>query len=447
MRLTSRSIVLLTVWLSVAIADGVICLFNFLDSRDLSPSFLADVWYIFSILLVALFIWEWFSLRNLSQIKVTRKIAHTLPVNSYCDVQLKIEQQANRGFKAEVLDHLPDFCSTKDLPAKILLQPNQEVLVDYKIKAVERGDLKLKQCELWVDSELGFLKGRVILSCESFSKVYPNYRSIMNYTLLATEQKTRQLGIRQRQQRGDGLEFHQLREYRTGDSLRQIDWRATSRLQKIISKDYQQERDQNIIFLLDSGRRMRTKDGELSHFDQALNATLLVASIALRQGDAVGLEVFGGRDRFLPPRKGPSSINAMLNNVYDLHPSNRASDLIGAAESLNRQFKKRSLIVVVSNVRVEDKAELKTAMSSLKKHHLVMLANLKEQVLQDVLNDKVYQINDALKFSQTISYLQQREKLHQTLTHDGVIAVDSLPSHLAVNMVNQYFDIKRSGQL
>ena len=72
-----------------------------------------------------------------------------------------------------------------------------------------------------------------------------------------------------------------------------------TRLQKIISKDYQQERDQNIIFLLDSGRRMRTKDGDLSHFDQALNATLLVASIALRQGDAVGLKVFGGRDRFL----------------------------------------------------------------------------------------------------------------------------------------------------
>ncbi|TQV72387.1 DUF58 domain-containing protein [Aliikangiella marina] len=447
MRLTAQSIALFTIWLMIAIADGVLRLLAFLETRDLSASILADVWFVLSILIVALFCWEIFSVRDLAKIKVSRKIAHTLPVNSFCDVRLVIEQQMSRGFKAEVIDHLPDFCVADGLPAKINLLPHHQVTVDYKIKAVERGDLKLQQCEFWVNSELGFLKRRVILPCESFSKVYPNYRSIMNYTLLATEQKTRQLGIRQRQQRGDGLEFHQLREYRMGDSLRQIDWRATSRLQKIISKDYQQERDQNIIFLLDSGRRMRTKDGDLSHFDQALNATLLVASIALRQGDAVGLKVFGGRDRFLPPKKGPSSINAMLNNVYDLHPTNKASDLIGAAESLNRQFKKRSLVVIVSNVRVEDKAELKTAVSSLKKHHLVMLANLKEQVLQDVLTEQVYDINDALKFSQTISYLQQRDKLHQMLTHDGVIAVDSLPSHLAVNMVNQYFDIKRSGQL
>ncbi|TQV78675.1 DUF58 domain-containing protein, partial [Aliikangiella coralliicola] len=209
----------------------------------------------------------------------------------------------------------------------------------------------------------------------------------------------------------DGMEFHQLREYRMGDSLRQIDWRATSRLQKLISKDYQQERDQNIIFMLDSGRRMRTKDGELSHFDQALNAMLLVASIALRQGDAVGLKVFGGKEQFLPPRKGPSSISAMLNQIYDLHPTNRASDLVGAAERLVQQFKKRSLIVIVSNVRVEDQTELKTAVSLLKRYHLVMLANLKEQVLQDVLTDEVYQFEDALKFSQTISYLQQRDKL------------------------------------
>jgi len=447
MRLTGRSFVLLGIWLGLALADAVWRLLNFQQSRDLSSTVLADIWYLWSIAIVAILVWEFFSIRGLSQLSARRKIAHTLPVNSFVEVELIIKNPSARKRHAEVLDHLPDYCQSRGLPAKIALEPEQQINIHYKLKALERGDLQLTRCELWVESEFGFLRRRVFLPVESFSKIYPNYRSIINYTLLATEQKTRQLGIRQRQQRGDGLEFHQLREYRVGDSLRQIDWRATSRLQKIISKDYQQERDQNIIFLLDSGRRMRTKDGDLSHFDQALNATLLVASIALRQGDAVGLKVFGGRDRFLLPRKGPSSINAMLNNVYDLHPTNRASDLIGAAESLNHQFKKRSLVILVSNVRSEDEMELKTAVSSLKKHHLVMLANLKEQVLHDVLNEKVFEIGDALKFAETISYLQQRDKLHKTLAHDGVIAVDSLPSHLAVNMVNQYFDVKRSGRL
>jgi len=225
--------------------------------------------------------------------------------------------------------------------------------------------------------------------CKTVSKVYPNYRSIHDYILLATEQKTRQLGIRQRQRRGDGLDFLQLRNYREGDSLRQIDWRTTSRLRKLISKEYQQERDQNIIFVLDSGRRMRTKDSELSHFDQALNATLLLASIALKQGDAVGLQLFGGKNLFLPPKKGTSVINNMLNHVYDLHPTTNASDLIEVAENLNKHFTKRSLVVIVSNVRSEDEIEIKTAMSLLKQHHLVLLANLKESAFEEIV-DKDY---------------------------------------------------------
>ena len=83
----------------------------------------------------------------------------------------------------------------------------------------------------------------------------------------------------------------------------------------------------------------------------------------------------------------------------------------------------------------------------LKKHHLVLLTNLKEQALEDCVNSELYTMRDALKYAQTTNYLQQREKLHQTLAHNGIIAVDSLPSHLAVNLANQYFDVKRSGRL
>ena len=93
----------------------------------------------------------------------------------------------------------------------------------------------------------------------------------------------------QRRRRGEGLEFHQLREYREGDSQRQIDWKATSRSGQLISREYQDERDQQIMLLIDCGRRMRAQDDELSHFDHVLNAALLLAYVGLRQGDAVGL--------------------------------------------------------------------------------------------------------------------------------------------------------------
>jgi len=459
MKLTRLSFYLLSVWFLIALADALWRLWNYVTEKSRfdpvasQESLLSNIWLFYAVFLIALFIVEIVSLRGLERIKLSRKISKTLPVNSYCDVELTVslpdEKSQNffRDLEIEVYEHLPEASSTKGLPAKVQLKDNQSVSIKYQIKSMERGDLIIPKSELWVLSRLGLLNKRVEIECKSSSKVYPNFRSIHNYVLLATEQRTRQLGIRQRPKRGEGLDFHQLREYRTGDSLRQIDWRSTSRLRKIISKEYQQERDQNVIFLVDSGRRMRTKDGELSHFDQALNATLLVSHIALKQGDAVGLKIFGGVDRFVPPKKGPSTISVMLNQVYDVQPANRASDIIRAAEELNKSFKKRSLIIIVSNIRTEDETELSTAVKMLKKHHLVLLTNLKEQALDDCINSELFDMKDSLRYAQTSSYLQQREKLHQSLAHKGVIAVDSLPKHLAVNMANQYFDIKRSGRL
>jgi uncharacterized protein (DUF58 family) len=461
MKITKTSFYLLFGWFIIAVSDALFRLWQYTqESAGYDPfltqdTLLSKIWLAYGAILLALIIVDYITLRGIEKkIAVKRKIAKTLPVNSFSDVELTVSLLPNesdishsRKLNIEIYEHFPNWCEVEGLPSEGQLSNGQSLKVVYRLKSLERGDLLISTTELWVLSAMTLLNKRVEVECKTVSQVFPNFRSIHNYVLLATEQRTRQLGIRRQPKRGEGLDFHQLREYRMGDSLRQIDWRSTSRLRKIISKEYQQERDQNIIFLIDSGRRMRTKDGDLSHFDQALNATLLVSHIALKQGDAVGLKVFGGANRFVPPKKGASTISRMLNQVYDLQPTNRASDIIRAAEELNKSFKKRSLIVIVSNIRVEDKTELTTAVKMLKKHHLVLVTNLREQALDDCINSPVCDMKDSLRYSQTVSYLQQREKLHQSLSHNGIIAVDSLPSHLAVNMANQYFDIKRSGRL
>ena len=88
-------------------------------------------------------------------------------------------------------------------------------------------------------------------------RVFPNFAEISRYTLLAANDQLAQLGVRRLRRLGTGAEFHQLREYREGDALRQIDWKATSRMRKLIAREYQDERDQRLVFLLDCGRRMR----------------------------------------------------------------------------------------------------------------------------------------------------------------------------------------------
>ena len=142
------------------------------------------------------------------------------------------------------------------------------------------------------------------------------------------------MGIRKLTKRGEGKEFHQLREYRKGDELQKIDWKATSRYRRLISKEYQDERDQQVVFVLDCGRRMRHMENGKSQLDQTLNSILLLAYVAARQGDGVGLYSFGGTEKWLPPRKQENSVRSLMLGMYDIESSTNASDYLRAAQDL-----------------------------------------------------------------------------------------------------------------
>src|SRR5690606_41328078 len=178
--------------------------------------------------------------------------------------------------------------------------------------------------------------------------------------------------------RGLGLEFHQLREFRDGDTLRQIDWKATARKRTPIAREYQDERDQQIVVLLDCGRRMRSQDDELAHFDHALNACLLRSYVALRQGDAVGLATFAGeQDRYVAPLKGQAHISNLLNAVYTLDSTHRPADYAAAVNALLARQRRRALVVLVTNLRDEDDEELLGAVKRLGKQQRVLIASLR----------------------------------------------------------------------
>ena len=257
-----------------------------------------------------------------------------------------------------------------------------------------------------------------------------------------------------------------LREYRLGDSMRQIDWKASSRAAKLISREYQDERNQQVVFLLDCGRRMGAQDGALSHFDHMLNAALLLSYVSLRQGDAVGLLTMGNQnnggnqnnsgnqnngafnqERFLTPRKSPATVNVILNRVFDLQPTLASSDYYAGALELMKRVSKRALVVVLSNLRDEDDDDLIPALKLMRSRHLVLFASLREQILADTLIRPVQRFDDALAHVATADYLRQRERAFARVAQAGAIMLDVEPDKLAVQLVNRYLEVKRSGRL
>ncbi len=382
--------------------------------------------------------------------QVERHVPGTLPVGVWCPVTLILHNPTRHPLVLQIFDHSPPELCVEGQPATLILAANGRAQLRYRVQPQHRGTTHFKPCQLGLRSPLGLWWRNHRVSGITPVRIYPNFAQVTKYALLAHDRRQGQMGIKRYRRRGEGLEFHQLREYRIGDSLRQIDWKATSRTRKLISRDYQDERDQRVVFLLDSGRRMRAEDGSLNHFDHTLNAVLLLAYIAVRQGDAVGLMSFAGEEgqqRWLAPRKGMATVNQILNTVYDLQPGLQVADYSAAAIQLLVRQKKRALVVVLTNLRDEDSDDLLPALALLRQRHLVLLASLRETVIDQTLGEPVEDFEHALTHAGAHQYLDYRTLAHTTLRHHGVLTLDARPDHLPIALANRYLAIKGSGLL
>ena len=378
---------------------------------------------------------------------VTRHVAHALALGSERRVELRVANAGPERARLTLYDHLPGDFACTELPLALEIPPRSEAVQHYAVRPLARGDHAFGACELRVESPLGLWQRRVLAGEPTRVKVYPNFQAVTRYALFATDHRLSQIGVLKRRRRGVGLEFQNLREYREGDAQRQVDWKASSRMGRLISREYQDERDQQIVLLLDCGRRMAATDGALSHLDHVLNAALLLAYVGLRQGDAVGLATLAGAPRWLAPRKSLATVNALLNQVYALEPTLRAPDFYQAAVDLMMRLRKRALVVILTNLRDEDDDTLMPALALLRQRHLVMVASLRETILDQALRQPVASLDDALTHAATAEYLERRRAAFRKLEGERVPCLDVAPEGLAIALVNRYLELKRSGRM
>lgn len=436
---------LLLIWLALLLVIGIVLGTLRALEVDIPASLMSINWGLL-LALLALAVLDALRLQRLPTPRVTRQMPGSLALGRWGEVRLEVEHDFSEPTHIELFDHPPAGLSFENLPLSIELQPGRRSLLGYRLRPLQRGHFSFAHCEVSLPSPLGLWTGKRLLDVSDQTRVYPDFARLYGGELLAVDNWLSQLGVRQRQRRGQGLEFHQLREFREGDSLRQIDWKATARQRTPIAREYQDERDQQIIFLLDCGRSMRSQDGELSHFDHALNACLLLSYVALRQGDAVGMSTFASEQpRHLAPVKGAGQLNVLLNTVYDLDSTQRPADYQAAANQLLARQKRRALVVLVSNLRDEVDDELLAAVKRLSTQHRVMVASLREETLDALRHAPVQTLTEALAYCGTVSYLNEQAELHERLRAHGVPVVDVRPAELGGELVTRYLALKSAG--
>jgi uncharacterized protein (DUF58 family) len=353
-------------------------------------------------------------------------------------VTLTLRNRASMPVRLVCYDGIPGDAESRELPWRGRIGKGGYTRVEYPVTINERGMKEFAPAHVRLFSPLGFWTKQCRVGEWQSTRVYPDYEPVLRYALLAMDNRAEQMGIVKKNRRGMSREFHQLRDYQLGDMLSQVDWKATSKRLSLVSREYQEQRDQTVILAVDCGRRMRALDGGVPQFDHCLNAMLLLAYTALRQGDHVGILGVGGSGRWLAPVKGVPSMTTILNHLYDYETTSSPSDFAEAAEHLMTRQQRRALVVMLSNVRGEDSHQLIAPLRMVRRRHVTILANLREESVMKRMAKPSRSLDEALEVGASSMYLEQREKLLGELRQHGVYTVDSMAKELPVALANAY---------
>ncbi len=404
-------------------------------------------WFISAVVLGCALLVDLIWMLGKAPLRVTRDLPTRLALGVRQEVAITLHNLCAQNLRVEFYDGLPPALTSWHLPWSGQIPARGHATIHYQITPLERGTQHLSAAHVRIRSALGLWQRAVRLGPEEEIKVYPNFEPVLRFNLLAMTNRTDQMGIISQNRPGVSKEFHQLRDYQEGDALSQIDWKATSRRASLISREYRQQRDQAIIFAVDCGRRMRALDGDLPQFDHSLNAILLLAQMALRQGDSVGVLGFGGPSRWLPPVKGAHLMPTLLNHLYDYQTSPAPADFSEAVEHLLLRQKRRALVVFLTNLRSEDTTHLVAPLLQLRKKHLVLLATLREETITQQLATPISTLASGLTYAATHLYLEERASMIAGLERQRIQVLDASARELPVALVNRYLEIKKQGAL
>ncbi|HEX2906942.1 MAG TPA: DUF58 domain-containing protein, partial [Phototrophicaceae bacterium] len=321
------------------------------------------------------------------------------------------------------------------------------------VRPVQRGDFAFGDLNLrWLGPLRLFVRQAVVKAAAPV-KVYPNIYEIRRYELLVRRDQLAEMGLRNVRLRSEGTEFESLRDYMPDDPYRAINWKATARRGKPISTDYEPERNQRILIMLDVGRMMRSairvddNSGlawNMAKVDFIINSTLLLSYVARRKGDKVGLLVVADRvKQFVPPGPGSAHFQKILEVMYGLGSEPVEADYGQAVQYLRSRQKKRALVVMFTDLSGARASETLLAhLPLLAPQHLPLLVTIRDPVLDQEAHQPP--VDSAAVYRRAVAeqLVDERRVLLENLRRRGVLTLDVDAAHLSAQVVNRYLQLK-----
>ncbi|MEH2236731.1 DUF58 domain-containing protein [Nostoc sp.] len=387
-----------------------------------------------------------------SRVQITRELPSRLSIGRDNPVVLKVTSQ-NTDALIEICDYYPTGFGVSAPVLHALVKSNSTQELTYTVNPTQRGEfpwgnIQVRQLGLW---GLAWDDWQIPQSLPV--KVYPDLVGLRSLTIRLTLQSSG--SMRQSRKTVIGTEFAELRNYRTGDDLRFIDWKATARRVGAygnatpLVRVLEPEQEQTLLILLDRGRLMTAKMQSLQRFDWGLNATLSLALAGLHRGDRVGVGVFDRQmHTWIPPERGQHHLNQLIDRLTPIQPVLFESDYLGAVTNVLQRQTRRALVVVITDlVDVTASTELLAALSKLAPRYLPFCVTLRDPQVDRLAHTFTDDVTDAYARAVALDLLMQRQVAFAQLKQKGVLVLDAPANQIADQLVERYLQLKARNQL
>jgi uncharacterized protein (DUF58 family) len=274
--------------------------------------------------------------------------------------------------------------------------------------------------------------------------VYPDMPAAHRLVVSVRHGRFRDPGVLTRGPLGLGTDFESIRDYLPDDDIRQVNWRATERLQRPMSNQFRVEQDREVMLLIDSGRLMAAPLGDRTRLDAAVDAAVAVALVADVLGDRAGTLAFDRevRRRLSPRRAGG---HAVVRALLDLQPSREEPDYELAFRTV--EGSKRSLMLIFCDLLDETAARpLADAVPVLSRRHAVTFATVRDPDLDAVLATPPESAHDVGAQAVALDVLGARTRTAHMLRRSGAQVVEAPAETLSAACVAAYLRAKSLGR-
>lgn len=396
------------------------------------------------LLLLILFAVDWRQAKPVGQFEVERTHDNRLSLGAQNLIQLHVRNRNRRRVHIWVRDEPPDEFILDERIFTTDIQPRTTWTGQYQVQPLRRGDYTFGNVNLRWRGPLGLIvrQGKVDLSAPV--KVYPNLLEVRRYDLLLKRNRLQELGLRHARLFGEGTEFERLREYTPDDEYRRIDWKATARRHRPITVEYQTERSQNVMVVLDIGRMMQSPVAHIAKLDYVINAALLLAYVVTGKGDKMGMMSFADNvGQYLRPRQGRGQFYRMLELLYAVEPQPVEPDYRQALTYLATKLRRRALVVIFTDLSGGISMQsLVSHVSVLAQRSLPLVVTISDPEVVNVSQQRPFNSLSVYQRAAAGQLLDERRLVLDQLQRQGVLTLDVPANQLSIAVINRYLELK-----